>query len=226
MTASIVGTLTQSQVEQAQSQAQAIANSATQTISKNQFVFFAAFDGTNNNANDPSSIPAGERTTNVAQLWDQGNRDTLYIDARSDQLWFRKIGTDLSIDIMGSQDSGGANPSNKVVIKNHYAGEQYQVERIVSGDGKVLTAANADQLVQTLSGLLENPGATSFNDASMTLQKTAWQNTANAVWSADATVSTLVAAMAQMAQPSAETTLTAASYQNRIAAIYAANVMN
>lgn len=68
MTASIVGTLTQSQVEQAQSQAQAIANSASQTISKNQFVFFAAFDGTNN---DMNSVPQGEQNTNTAQLWKQ-----------------------------------------------------------------------------------------------------------------------------------------------------------
>jgi len=75
MGTSIAGTLSATQVQQAQNQAQAIASSASQTINEQQFVFFAAFDGTNNNANDPSSIRAGEQTTNVGQLFNQYDKN-------------------------------------------------------------------------------------------------------------------------------------------------------
>jgi len=71
MAASVAGQLNPTQIQQAQQQAQTIANAANQTINSTQFVFFAAFDGTNNNANDRSSIAAGEQTTNVGQLWAQ-----------------------------------------------------------------------------------------------------------------------------------------------------------
>lgn len=71
MTSSIVGTLSSSQIQQAQQQSQDISNAATKTVDGNQFVFLGAFDGTNNNANDPSSIPNGEQTTNVGELFKQ-----------------------------------------------------------------------------------------------------------------------------------------------------------
>jgi hypothetical protein len=58
--------------------AQAIA-SAAQQLSNDQFAFFAAFDGTNN---DRDNAPAGEQSTNVWQLFQQvaitGNQKTGY----------------------------------------------------------------------------------------------------------------------------------------------------
>ncbi len=45
--------LTTAQIQTAQSQAQSIANSATTVIGSNKFVFFAAFDGTNNDRSNP-----------------------------------------------------------------------------------------------------------------------------------------------------------------------------
>lgn len=68
MTASIAGTLTTEQVQQAQQQANVIAGSANTTISNNQFVFFAAFDGTNN---DKNLLLTGVQSTNVGQISDQ-----------------------------------------------------------------------------------------------------------------------------------------------------------
>jgi len=64
---SIVGTLTEQEIQQAMQQAQRIAASATTTVQSGQFVFFAAFDGTNNDRNDlpESGTP---QTTNVGQL--------------------------------------------------------------------------------------------------------------------------------------------------------------
>ncbi|WP_319240978.1 calcium-binding protein [uncultured Propionivibrio sp.] len=153
-----------------------------------------------------------------------GNRDTLFIDARADQLWFRRSGNDLVIDIMGSQDASGNNPTNKVTIQNHYAGTQYQVERFVSSDGKVLAAANADAIVCALSWATEDYGDTAISKVSSRARQLAYGDVM-LQWHADATVSNLISAMAQMAAPPAGTTLAPADYQGRVTAIYAANAM-
>lgn len=68
MTGRVAGTLTLEQIQQQLRQADAIANSSTYVIPKNEFIFFAGFDGTNN---DRNNVPNGEQTTNVAQLIEQ-----------------------------------------------------------------------------------------------------------------------------------------------------------
>ena len=61
------GTETQAVLDANLLQQQAIIDVAQTTISTNQFVFFAAFDGTRNDATNDGNI----NTTNVKQLWDQ-----------------------------------------------------------------------------------------------------------------------------------------------------------
>lgn len=63
----IAETLTTAQVAQAQVQAQAIASSGSAVVGGNQFVFFAAFDGTDNDRNDVA-LSGNPQSTNVAQL--------------------------------------------------------------------------------------------------------------------------------------------------------------
>ena len=46
--------MTAAQIQAAQAQAQSIANSATTAVSNKTFVFVAAFDGTNNDRNNPA----------------------------------------------------------------------------------------------------------------------------------------------------------------------------
>ncbi|PFH10884.1 hypothetical protein BCF11_3318 [Collimonas sp. PA-H2] len=70
----VAGTLTSTQTQQAQQQANTIAGSASKIVSGNQFVFFAAFDGTNN---DKNNVPSGAQSTNVAQLSDQATSAAL-----------------------------------------------------------------------------------------------------------------------------------------------------
>jgi hypothetical protein len=65
---SIVGALNTTQISKLQEQTTAISNSSTKTIKDGQFVFFAAFDGTNNNK---GAVAPGETSTNVAKLFDQ-----------------------------------------------------------------------------------------------------------------------------------------------------------
>jgi len=64
---SIAGTLTQQDIQQSIQQAQQIAASAAPIVQSGQFVFFAAFDGTENDRND--LVESGTtQWTNVAQL--------------------------------------------------------------------------------------------------------------------------------------------------------------
>jgi hypothetical protein len=62
--------VTPEELRLAQATAIDLGNSSTTAISSKQFVFFAAFDGTNNIASDPS-FSGDTQTTSVGQLWDQ-----------------------------------------------------------------------------------------------------------------------------------------------------------
>ena len=76
-----------------------------------------------------------------------GNSDLLAFesDVAYDQLWFRHVGNDLVVNIIGGTDT--------VAIRNWYAGSANHVEQIRAGDGKVLTDANVNALVQAMSTL-------------------------------------------------------------------------
>ena len=66
----VAETLTSDQIALAQAQAQAIAASASSVVKGNQFVFFAAFDGTNNDVNNVA-LSGNPQSTNVGQLYRQ-----------------------------------------------------------------------------------------------------------------------------------------------------------
>lgn len=79
----VAGTLTPEEIQQAIQQVQRLAASASKTIQSNQFVFFAAFDGTNNDR-DHLELAGDPQMTNAAQLEIQvreantGNPDTFF----------------------------------------------------------------------------------------------------------------------------------------------------
>jgi Ca2+-binding RTX toxin-like protein len=75
-----------------------------------------------------------------------GNTDVLQFMAgtSAEQLWFRKTGNDLEAGIIGTAD--------KAIVQNWYLGNQYHVEQIKSGDGKVLQDSRVDPLVQAMAG--------------------------------------------------------------------------
>lgn len=67
----VAGVLNETQVLQAQQRAEAIVNVAQQgVIKKEQFVFFAAFDGTRNDMKD-IQLSGNPQDTNVAELYKQ-----------------------------------------------------------------------------------------------------------------------------------------------------------
>jgi hypothetical protein len=58
-------------------------------------------------------------------------------------LWLTKGGTDLSIQILGTQD--------KVTVQNWFAGSANQVEKITASDGKSLSASKVNALVNAMA---------------------------------------------------------------------------
>lgn len=74
-----------------------------------------------------------------------GNADVLLIDAgiTVDQLWFRRIGSDLEISIIGTTD--------KATIGNWYSGSAYHVEQFKTADGKILLDGQVDALVSAMA---------------------------------------------------------------------------
>jgi Ca2+-binding RTX toxin-like protein len=74
-----------------------------------------------------------------------GNRDTALFDAGTsrDQLWFRKVGNNLEVSIIGTGD--------KFTISNWYLGAQYHVEQLKAGDGKLLLDTQVQSLVQAMA---------------------------------------------------------------------------
>jgi Ca2+-binding RTX toxin-like protein len=70
MTASISAPLSAAEIQAAQQMANAITHMGTRTVQEGQFVFFAAFDGTNNIKDDPG-YSGDQQSTSVGQMWDQ-----------------------------------------------------------------------------------------------------------------------------------------------------------
>ncbi len=74
-----------------------------------------------------------------------GNHDYLQFgsDVSYDQLWFKHVGNDLEIDIIGT--------ANSLTIKNWYTGTQNHIETLTSGNGKVLTDSHVQNLVNAMA---------------------------------------------------------------------------
>lgn len=61
----------------------------------------------------------------------------------ADQLWFRKVGNNLEVSVIGTSD--------KETITNWYTGSTNHVERFLSGDGKTLQDTQVQNLVQAMA---------------------------------------------------------------------------
>jgi Ca2+-binding RTX toxin-like protein len=89
-----------------------------------------------------------------------GNNDKLNFasDVASNQLWFKHVGNDLQIDIIGT--------ANSALIKNWYSGVSNHIETFKSGDSKTLTDAHVQNLVNAMASMSEPPsGQTSLTPA-------------------------------------------------------------
>ena len=77
--------------------------------------------------------------------YNPGNTDVLSLgaDITDSQLWFRHVGSDLEVSIIGTTD--------KVTISNWYSSNAYHVEQFKTSDGKVLLDSNVDALVSAMA---------------------------------------------------------------------------
>lgn len=75
----------------------------------------------------------------------EGNVDVLSFgsDITADQLWFRQVGADLEISLIGTGD--------KATIGNWYAGSAYHVEQFTTTDGKTLLDSQVQALVSAMA---------------------------------------------------------------------------
>jgi len=83
------------------------------------------------------------------------NSDLLKLGgATSKQLWLTKSGSDLSIQILGTQD--------KVTVQNWFGGGSNQVEKISASDGKSLSASKVNALVNAMASFTPPADAASL----------------------------------------------------------------
>ncbi|MDE2094662.1 MAG: hemolysin-type calcium-binding protein, partial [Burkholderiales bacterium] len=74
-----------------------------------------------------------------------GNTDVMQFlsGVATDQIWFRKIGNDLEVSIIGTAD--------KSTVQNWYLGSQYHVEQFKTSDGKTLLDSKVQDLVNAMA---------------------------------------------------------------------------
>ncbi len=76
-----------------------------------------------------------------------GNHDVLRLpmDVSASQLWFRKLGNDLEISIIGTADS--------MTVQDWFVGRPRQLEEIQAGDGRTLAYGKVQALVDAMQGM-------------------------------------------------------------------------
>lgn len=83
----------------------------------------------------------------ISEGWSEaGDTDVLQFlsEVSADQLWFRQIGNDLEVSIIGTND--------KASVTNWYSGDQYHIEQFKTSDGaKTLLDSNVQNLVNAMA---------------------------------------------------------------------------
>jgi Ca2+-binding RTX toxin-like protein len=74
-----------------------------------------------------------------------GNTDSVQFgtDVAVDQLWFRHVGSNLEVSIIGTSD--------RMTIKNWYSGSAYHVEQFRTADNRLLLDTQVENLVQAMA---------------------------------------------------------------------------
>lgn len=108
--------------------------------------------GTDNDAlaggagNDTYWMARGHGSDTIAENdATSGNTDVAAFDAgiAAEQLWFRQLGNDLEVRIIGTND--------RFTVLNWYQGSQYHVEQFRAGDGKILQDSQVQSLVDAMA---------------------------------------------------------------------------
>ncbi len=80
-----------------------------------------------------------------------GNTDLLRFleGVATDQIWFRQVSSNLEVSIIGTSD--------KAIITNWYAGNQYKVEQFQTADNQTLLSSQVDALVSAMAAFSPPP---------------------------------------------------------------------
>jgi Ca2+-binding RTX toxin-like protein len=92
-----------------------------------------------------------------------GNTDVLQFmpGITSDQIWFRHVGNDLEVSIIGTSD--------KATLQNWYLGNQYHLEQFKTSDGKTLLDSKVQDLVSAMASFAPPAaGQTTLPDSYLT----------------------------------------------------------
>jgi Ca2+-binding RTX toxin-like protein len=103
-----------------------------------------------------------------------GNIDVISLNPGigKEQLWFSRVGNDLQVNVIDSQDI--------LTIKDWYQDSRYQVEKIRTADGKFIASTNIESLVQamavlTLPSSVESNFPNSYQSALAPILTSSWQ---------------------------------------------------
>lgn len=66
-----------------------------------------------------------------------------FTDSSSQQLWFKRVGNDLKVSVVGAQDD--------VTVQGWFSSSNARVEKIIAADGKTLTASKVQGLVNAMA---------------------------------------------------------------------------
>lgn len=80
-----------------------------------------------------------------------GNIDVLRFgaDIADDQIWFRRVGSDLEVSLIGTGD--------KAIVNDWYKGTAYHVEQFQTADGKTLLDTQVENLVSAMASFAPPP---------------------------------------------------------------------
>lgn len=97
--------------------------------------------------NDTYLFQAGWGQDTVNEFDPNSNADTVLFDSGMsyDQLWFRHVGDDLEVSLIGTQDT--------ITIEDWYLDADCHIDRFQSGDGKVLLDSQVDSLVNAMASM-------------------------------------------------------------------------
>jgi len=154
-----------------------------------------------NDGDDTYLFGRGQGIDTIGDYW-KGlvDKDRVIFDANvaNDQLWFKQSGRHLDIQIIGTNDH--------IIVNDWFrTGDESRVEEIRSGNGKLLTDTNVQNLVTAMAAITPPPlGQTSLTAA----QHTALDAVINANWT---NIVTVVASGSTLNGSSGNDTLTGGS---------------
>jgi Ca2+-binding RTX toxin-like protein len=95
--------------------------------------------------NDVYAVGAGHGQDTIDDTGPVSDMDSVTFGSGIDvnDLWFRQVGSDLAVDVLGTDDG--------ILVSGWYASEAAQMDRFETSDGSVLVSSQVQQLVNAMA---------------------------------------------------------------------------